>query len=572
MKTTVARELGRTDTPWPRRVVITITALLVIGDVLWYQAVRLGGPVDIDEAGYLASAFRSAPVGPLSGVARATVEIWKGGTNGPLLPMVTVPFQVLGGRGMGFSYLPNLGFFALLVFVIYGLARRFSPPWWSAFAAVLVATAPAITDYSRHYHFAVPSTALFAFSVLALVRSERFQHRTWSIAFGVGLGLTVLSRTIMVAFAPGLVLAAALACARASGAQKRRAWSDLVLSLVVALVVAGSWYLFSWHRVLDYLTGFGYGPESYTFGATSIVSFQFWFSDLVNVVSFGFYVPLAALLVLGAVVGWHSVRRTGDAFGRAWRSDAALVAVPLAVGFLALLTSRNTGSAFVLPLIPLIVVLVVALVARIPASTFRNGLVVAMLVVCAGNVAMKSGAFPRLAEPRLAWSSDWGGLPVTDGRPLIVAYIYYSDYPLGPRVDRVPPLHNGWLPAGEELARRLDEAVPDQLPDVVFTFQGAMFNTNTVLLGEVRNGLPATSLRVVPQPGLYDEIPLAAHLRSMRAAGVNAVVTGPVFESPYGNSVPSATAAAAAADAGFVRQSSVRLPDGQEAVIWVARP
>ena len=51
-----------------------------------------------------------------------------------------VPFHYLFGRTIEVSHLANLVFFALLVVAGHLLACRFTTPWWSVLAALVIAT------------------------------------------------------------------------------------------------------------------------------------------------------------------------------------------------------------------------------------------------------------------------------------------------------------------------------------------------------------------------------------------------------------------------------------------------
>ena len=99
-------------------------------------------------------------------------------------------------------------FFAGLVAAAFGLARQLVSDSWAVVAAFAVAAIPAVTDYSRLFHFALPATACMTAALWALVRSEGLRRLGWVAAAGLFVALTLLSRTMTIAYVPGFALAA----------------------------------------------------------------------------------------------------------------------------------------------------------------------------------------------------------------------------------------------------------------------------------------------------------------------------------------------------------------------------
>ena len=176
---------------------------------------------------------------------------------------------------------------------------------------------------------------------------ERVKHAFSRIPAGVAIVATV-DEDGEVDLA-GLVLAAVLLVWRGTG-DRRRATAHLALALVAAGVLAGSWYVFSAPDVRDYLTGYGYGVESTSYGATAVASVQWWLSDAVAVVSDGLYLPVTVVLALGATAGAVTVLRgrpRGARLAAVLDSDALPVVVAVATGFGATGTTVTSLPAWI---------------------------------------------------------------------------------------------------------------------------------------------------------------------------------------------------------------------------------
>ncbi len=551
---------------WPTRLVALTTAGLVALHVTWLHLVRAGGPIDVDEASYLGLAFQASS--PDHRILTGPFLLWtEPGYQAPLLALVTTPLHYLLGRSVEVSYLANLPFFVLLVAATYQLGRRLMSDRWAALAAIVVATVPGIADYTRHYHFALAATAVFTAALFALVRSNRFGHRGWSMAFGLALGSVVLTRTMMLAFAPGLAVAAVVAVLSTPPAERSGARRNLLLALALAAVVAASWYLFSFTDVWDYLTGFGYGSASTDYGPAAVTSLRFWLSDLVAVVSEGFYLPLTLVLVAAAAAGWFTGVRPRPSWRRLVRTDAFLVVLPLAAGAAALVSSRNTGTGFVLPLLPAAVVLAVALTSRIRPRRAALATAAVLGVLALFNTVMKADVIPALHDDRSIELAPWAPVRVVDGESVIDRYV---------RTETLPPTDehpDGWDAANRRLLEAAMAHTPAgrDKPDVLLTLEGPLFNVPSMQL-EVQRGDPPRinvgSLDRADLDELDDLDALTRDLAERRRRGVDQVVTGPPALAWRGFSLPESLTSRAAAAAGYRPVEAITLPDGREVLLW----
>ena len=74
----------------------------------------------------------------------------------------------------------------------------------------------------------------------------------WSIVLGVAIGCMSLSRTMSIAFIPGLAVPAVV-WSRTLGTSWRIMLRNAVVAGVVAIAVSVWWWAISYHAVFDYL-------------------------------------------------------------------------------------------------------------------------------------------------------------------------------------------------------------------------------------------------------------------------------------------------------------------------------
>ena len=192
----------------PTIAVAVLIAVTVALHLVWLDRFRRGFLTEWDEAGYIQIAIldrAGLAHDGLTGLARAVLTQ---PVEAPLVPFATVPIYLIAGVGVFASFLILPVFFGLLVLATYLLARDLVQPWWAVLAAAVAASIPAVTDYTRLYHFAMPAALWVTLALWALIRSDGFERRRYSLAFGAAIGLMVLTRTMTLSYLPGFAVAA----------------------------------------------------------------------------------------------------------------------------------------------------------------------------------------------------------------------------------------------------------------------------------------------------------------------------------------------------------------------------
>jgi predicted membrane-bound mannosyltransferase len=177
-----AQDVARQRLAWVRTagaLVAGIVCATLVLHVAWLARFRHGYVTEWDESGYMQFSLSNFD-------ALHDQGLWTfaktGGreTFGPLLPLVASLAYPIVGRGVFVGLLVLPLFFAGLVGAAFALARQFVSDSWAVVAALAVAAMPAITDYARLFHLALPATACLIAALWALVRSDGLRR--------VGLG------------------------------------------------------------------------------------------------------------------------------------------------------------------------------------------------------------------------------------------------------------------------------------------------------------------------------------------------------------------------------------------------
>lgn len=550
-----------------------IVALVAL-DVWWLHRFRFGFITEWDESGYISIALRNSHALSSGGLFSLISTVIDQGVQAPLVPLSAVPFNVVFGDGVDSSLLVEPAFFALLVVATYGVARRLVDPWWALLAALSVAAAPMVADYTRIFHFSVPAAAMFTSALWALLRSEGLSRRGWAVGCGLLLGLMVLARSMTIAFLPGFGLAAVLPLALSPVDRQRRAL-NFVLLCVCGGVLAALWYAPNLFSVGDYLLHFGYGAESSAYGAAhSPISVGYWTREAGGLVD-EIYLPLAAVLAACLLAAATSFALRGDRPRLSWEvlrgwlaGNTALTLVVVIEGYVALTSSRNQGTAFALPWLPALVVLVVVAVASIRQRPLRLALATCLAAVALFDVTMKSGLVPEVASPATADLPVLGQTTIADGRGIVEAEVEDSGYSTNGPTEPMPELQREWLPFAERLAR-WSFAYAERHggePDLAFGFDDPLLSNTRIALGAeltLSRQLPTLFLKPFPHGDSA-----ASYRAQLQETHANLLVTGGRGPGTPGIVLTRSRVEAAARGLGFVPVREFTLPDGRTLTAW----
>jgi len=383
----------------------------------WVQ--HPAGLMSVDDSGYSMMAVLDWRTITEQGLSGLKTLLSNGAPNAPLVPLLSAPLTAMDPMGTA-PVLVLIPFVWLLIVSSYSIYRRFASPWAAVAGTVVTAFLPGVLSYGRLLQFALPLTAVLTAALAALLASRRLTSWRWAVAFGVLTGLALLTRTVVLAMVPGLIIGAVVLAARHSPV---RVWMrNLALALVATAIVAGPWYIKNRSAVAHYLIGNGYSESSPFYVPTPP-----WMVRLAQIVGQDILVPLTVVgfgIVIAALARRLMVKRRDIHSTEEWvgldpRLAIATTAVTVAWYFLALSTSHNVGTGFTLPLAPLLVGLVLYVSRQLGRrQALAAGAVV--LVVVAFNVGAAVIPLGRVGVGDVPGAGDIG---FVDGRSISDAQI-----------------------------------------------------------------------------------------------------------------------------------------------------
>lgn len=555
--------------------VVAVACLLLIAfDIWWAAKYRHGYPLDVDELGYTTIGLNDY-FGFQNGGLHGWWEAFQNQTpNAPLLPAAT-SVLLLVNPGIIAGFVSLIGFAVLLVFAAYGIGEELAGPRLGALVALAVATSAGLFTFTREYIFALPTAAFLACAVYALIRSDGLRGRWWSIACGACLGLMVLSRTMAVAFVPGVLLAAALVALLRGRGDLRNRLLNYGLLLVAGIAVSATWYWKNLNPVLDYLTSYGYGTQSQYYGAEHSLISWYRVKDVANrMIITDLLAPTAVLLFAGLVAGagvlaWR-LRQAADRRAELLRilgSNPVTVLIVFASGFAALMSSRNGGDGFTFPLAMLLPTLAV-----LALRGARRAIVIPVVAIVAAIAVLNVYAATDLSEAASKTKTVelpvFGYVPWVDGTPNAVDAIRVQ-VP-GPAT-HFDAKDKGWPELDAKLADLLLEPIaPGRTQPVVgMAARHRVMNTNSISLAAVLRhhvGIPFVQLEAEPSDTVGNYV---HEIRESPAGELTALITTSSEVEDFPPTVTQAKAEAAARQLGFQVIRRFTMPDGRRLRVWV---
>lgn len=544
--------------------------------VWWLRRFRQGFPLDIDESGYLWFSFTQHDALREDGILGLWRQFQGEGWAPPLLPSLTALVELSGGaRQIVPSIAVQLVFLVVLTAASYGIGRRLLDRRAGFLTAVVVSTLPAITDFVRTYHMVIPSTAMYTLATYALLASNRLRSRPWALAWGVSLGSMLLSRTMMVAFLPALPVAAAWMLV-VDRADVRRV-VNLFLGLLALAVTSSLWYANSWHPILDYLLRAGYGDESSNYGpGLSPGSTEYWTHELTGAVNGSLYVLLAGVLLAAFVLAgagvlvdrsrWSSWRAVQDSALRAARSDVIVPLFVVVEGYLALTSSRNDGTGFVVPLLPPLIALAVVAALRTPWRAARAALGTGLAVVAVFNVVMKADIASTASRVRTVDVPMFGLATLTNGQGYLHQHLVHAaGYRLGPPTRWLPDRDRRWLGLYDSVVSQLHRLPAGVEPRTYLALSDPLLNASALRLAAYRSGCTRGVFDYVQTDG---DDTVAAYREVLSAAEPDLLVTSSRQAPGFGPPISQPLVEEAAASLGFEVVDRLGTPDGRELRVW----
>lgn len=213
----------------------------------------------------------------------------------PLLHLVgAVSILLVGMHLMSLVMTENLVFVPLLAFGCYGTAKLVGGPRAGLLAGVFGLGAPILVSMMHEFYIDTAQAAMVAVALWAMLASRRFERVTTSVLAGALCGLALLTKETSVVFLAGPGAAVLI-----RGGWRN--WRGVLAFGALLGVVAGPWYVYHWHDIIQNYRQIGQLDVSPVQSPPrgSLADFGWYFWNLVNEQAL---LPLTLAFIVGIVI------------------------------------------------------------------------------------------------------------------------------------------------------------------------------------------------------------------------------------------------------------------------------
>ena len=561
-----------------RFILLFLTIILCsffVVNIHWLWVYRHGGPLDIDEAGYLGISLTDYFGFLRHGLTGFFWAVEAPGIQAPLTTALTGLALLITGPHIFTGFVVMTLFGMATISATYFLGENVGGSIVGLVAALLVAASPPIVMYSRSFIFALPLTFNTIMALLSLIRSNRFTNTFWSLIFGIFCGFMPLSRTMAIAFLPGLIFGAAVYLLADKSALKRKIF-NFIFAIIVGAIIALIWFWPNGRYVFNYLMSYGYGNHASEYGRyKSILGVLDWIRILKSFSSSVYLFDFTILGLGGAalfVIIFRFYYKSGfiPAARMIFLSRITPLVIFVMFAVAALASSQNKGNGFTVPIVPVAMVIAIWSLLRLCNHIpYRVGIFIFIAV------AVMTGALPALnlksswAISRSMWLPVLGKTPITDGRGYI--QIYESGGGFASTDPNQPiPIAEGkkWMIFNSHVTEKLLELGAEHTV-TAFGFRHRIFNINTVRLQELLTIGRATDLTMVDPITTGDSLKGDVKwLKFGAAAHACLLLTSDAQTGEIAPVVSNQRMIQAANQTGFKSTSNMQMPNGEFLTIW----
>jgi len=215
-----------------------------------------------------------------------------------ILPLSSIPWYFIFGLDPDVAIMGSTAFLAISLFSIYAIASRLFDKKTGLMAAFILSVSPGFFTLYRRYSPEFATIALVALAAYSLLRSQNFQSRLYSILFGIGFGLSMITKEMALAFIPGILIYAVYKSQlfyiyNPITKERKKALINLIISLLVAGIIILPIYWLHRYSILGEIFHVAYSPQMRTLygmvGPYSLQGLIFYFKRMFDFSFLPFY-------------------------------------------------------------------------------------------------------------------------------------------------------------------------------------------------------------------------------------------------------------------------------------------
>jgi 4-amino-4-deoxy-L-arabinose transferase-like glycosyltransferase len=543
---------------------------------IWQYRFKHGFLLNIDEAGYFSYALVDYYNLHYAGFSGWLAAIDMASIQAPLTMALTSLLFAVTGPHIILGFAVPLGAGAGSVALAYALGKSLDLGRSALLGALLTASCPVFLNYSRAYLFATPAAFFATLALVAILRSRNFSSLFWALVFGSSLGLLPLARTMTVAFLPGLVLGALVILLNKSERRLSRL-RNLCLGLLAGILIAAPWFWKNGLAVAQYLFNYGYDKHALEYGAkVSAFTLQSITSKLDFILNAEIYFPAFFIICLGILtlcviiaqtIITHGVRPT---LQRIFSSSLLPILIFNVTALLALSSSGNGGSGFLVPVIPAIMVQTGWALWRVRLPYLAH-LAVATLAIITAIIPLifMAALTPNLARARSLNLPLLGGTTITNGLGPLQGYEIRAGYGV-PGALLGTSESQAWVHLSAWTAMMLTQKFGPQA-NVMFAFRNALYNVNTLNLQELIKFHGAFAEQMIDPVETGTSLAGYTDWLTKNGPVACALLFSDQAKGDFNPQIDPQLMKAAASQSGFVQVLTWPAPDGQHIELWQHR-
>jgi len=218
----------------------------------------------------------------------------------PFVYVLTKPFYIFGNSTFA-AISSMMLWLAILLFGLYGVAKRIWNEKTGLIAVLILAATPIFIGQSKEYMLDLPLAAWVILTIYLLLKTDHFQNQFMGLILGLVLGLGMLIKWTYPAFIIFPLIYILAQAWRADWKDKR--WSRGITSifvLITAAAIAFPWYYI--HRLTIYKDFLINGSALAKADPNHVVGFFSWIYYPIQGLNFYFFLPLGLLIVTGLIL------------------------------------------------------------------------------------------------------------------------------------------------------------------------------------------------------------------------------------------------------------------------------
>jgi Domain of unknown function (DUF4214)/Dolichyl-phosphate-mannose-protein mannosyltransferase len=368
--------------------IVGLVIFLTVNSIFWLQRHLLTIPPPWDQAAYLYMSLRYLHALTDRGLVAMAHEFINGSLGltraSPWFPLTTVPLYLLFGESRLVAYLTHSLYLLLLLWGVYALGKSIYGRRAGMVAMFVISTFTGIVHYSRDYLLDFPAAAVVTAGMYALMQSEEFRRRPWSLVFGGMVGFALLTKSMAGVFFVGPVVYT-FGCLIRQRQLTLARLANFLVAVSAAVLAIAVWWGPNLQAALGFLTHYGFGEGS----ATSRLEGEFlilrtlalYSLFLVNEGMSFLYALLFAGLVFSRGVKTIDRWKRNGLKGTAVRSKEGYLWMWLLVGYAILTAVPLKNGRHTLALLPPLALLLAGYIESLDTRWLRRSVMVIAMIV-----------------------------------------------------------------------------------------------------------------------------------------------------------------------------------------------